>query len=265
MFDSVLGRATATQGRLGTGAVLSLVAHAAIAGALLWHATRPRVEQHKKDVEVTFFAPAPPPPPPPPPPPAGGGAKVKEPPKVERIERPKPVKTPDTIYDMPEKPKAKRPEPEPEPEPVKAEAPEQPGGVEGGVEGGVQGGTVGGTLGGEIGGKLGGTLGGKLGSPAPPQNVVLPFGAGMNRPSRVAGREPQYTREALAARVEGLAIVKCVIKVDGTLSGCRMIKSIPHMDREILAALATHRYTPVMYQGRPVSVDYVFNIRLKLP
>ncbi len=155
--------------------------------------------------------------------------------------------------------------PEPEPEPAKTEEPEQPGGVEGGVAGGVQGGTVGGQVGGVIGGTLGGTLGGQVGSTAPPQNVVLPFGAGMNRPSKVAGREPQYTREALAARIEGLAIVKCVIRTDGTLANCRTIKSLPHMDREILAALATHRYTPVMYQGRPVSVDYVFNIRLKLP
>ena len=53
MFDSVLGRATATQGRLGTGTALSIVAHVAIAGAILWQATRPRTEK-PKDVEVTF-------------------------------------------------------------------------------------------------------------------------------------------------------------------------------------------------------------------
>jgi len=87
----------------------------------------------------------------------------------------------------------------------------------------------------------------------------------MNRPSKIAGRDPTYSREALAARVEGLAIVKCVIKTDGSLENCRMIKSLPHMEKEILAALATHRYTPVTFQGRAVSVDYVFNIRLKMP
>ncbi|XXY84618.1 energy transducer TonB [Sorangium sp. So ce295] len=235
----------------------------AIAGAILWQATRPRTEK-PKDVEVTFFAPAPPPPPPPPPPPAGGGAK--RPPKVERVEQPKPVKTPDTIYDMPQKPKAKAPEPEPKPEPVKEDAPEQPGGVEGGVQGGVQGGTVGGEVGGQMGGQLGGKVGGQVGSTAPPQNVVLAFGAGMERPKEVSGCRPSFTREALAARVEGLALVKCVITPAGKLTSCRIAKGLPHMNEAILNTLTTTcRYTPVIYQGRPVSVDYTIPIRLKMP
>ena len=58
----------------------------------------------------------------------------------------------------------------------------------------------------------------------------------MNRPpERTEGRSaPQYTREALEARVQGLMIVKCVVQLSGKLENCRIIKPLPHMD-EIMA------------------------------
>lgn len=271
MFDSVLGRTTATQGRLGLGAVLSVAAHAAVLAAVIWGVTRPHVEQ-KRDLEVTFYAaplqPAPSPPPPPPPP-AGDGADPATP---ERVEPPRPVTTAETLVELPKKPRprAKKPEPQlelqPEPRPTAESAPEPPAAVASTtIDGGSTGGPKEGITGGAHGGVQNGTPGGTQGGTAPPQNVVIPFGPGMTRPSRIAGRDPQYTREALTARVEGVAIVRCVIKVDGTLTRCRMVKSLPHMDREILAAVSTQRFTPVMFQGRPTSVEYTFLYRFKLP
>jgi periplasmic protein TonB len=37
------------------------------------------------------------------------------------------------------------------------------------------------------------------------------------------------------------------------------------MDQVVLAALAQQRWTPVTFQGRPVSVDYMFPFTFKLP
>src|SRR5215813_8359335 len=70
MFDAVLQRSTAPRSRLGTGAVLSVLLHAAGLTALLWISTRPEVKEYSKDVSVKFIVPLPPAPPPPPPPPA---------------------------------------------------------------------------------------------------------------------------------------------------------------------------------------------------
>jgi len=94
---------------------------------------------------------------------------------------------------------------------------------------------------------------------------VLPFGAGMTRPRLLSGHDPSYTREALVAKVSGTMIVKCVITTAGRIEGCRIIKGLPHMERAVLEAMASRHYTPVMYQGRAVAVDYVFNIKLVLP
>jgi periplasmic protein TonB len=170
------------------------------------------------------------------------------------------VKKPDTLVEAKEKEKV-REEPKPEERPQENG---QPGGMEGGKEGGV----IGGKIGGEVGGDPRGEIGGKLGNPpverAAPTNAVLPFGAGMVRPTRIGGRDPVYTREAREAHVEGLAIAKCVLQSSGELTGCRLVKGLPFMDRAILDALATYRFTPVLFQGRPVSVEYVINVRLKL-
>jgi protein TonB len=249
MFDSVLGRGSAPRSRFGTGAIVSVCAHVALVGVALWLSSGRAVETKEETIVKFFAAPAPPPPPP-----AAKGASST--PKVEpKVEKKKPVRKPDVIVQPKEIPREKPAEAEPEasPEPAVEDEPE---GVEGGVEGGVPGGVVGGVVGGTLGGQVGAQGSG---------SEVLPFGEGMSRPVQIEGRDPVYTREALEARVEGLMIVKCVISVEGKLERCRVIKPLPHMEKAVLEALATKRFSPVTFQGRPVSVDYVFNIRLVMP
>ncbi|MBI5542894.1 MAG: energy transducer TonB [Deltaproteobacteria bacterium] len=97
------------------------------------------------------------------------------------------------------------------------------------------------------------------------RSEVLAFGEGMTRPELLSGEDPSYTREAIEARVQGTVIVKCTITLDGRLTSCRVVKAVPHMQEAVLAALATRRYRPVTFQGQPVTVDYVFTIKLVLP
>jgi protein TonB len=60
-------------------------------------------------------------------------------------------------------------------------------------------------------------------------------------------------------------IVKCVITTEGRVEKCRIIKPLAHMEQAVLDALYAARYKPVTFQGRPVQVDYTFNIKLSLP
>ena len=52
---------------------------------------------------------------------------------------------------------------------------------------------------------------------------------------------------------------------DGDVENCKIIKGLPHMDEAVLQTLETWRYTPVRYQGKPISVSYTFNVKLDLP
>ena len=100
---------------------------------------------------------------------------------------------------------------------------------------------------------------------APAPAAVLPFAEGMTRPTPIAAVAPAYTREALEARVEGSVIAKCVVTTSGSLTGCRIVKGVPHMDQAVLNALVASKYQPATLQGKPVSVDYIFTMRLVLP
>jgi periplasmic protein TonB len=233
MFDSVLERNIPPR-RLGRGALMSFAVHAALLALALYISSRPKSDRNEKLRTVTFFSP----PPPPPPPPAGGGAQVRKP------EPKKVIKKPDTVVQTKakiEKPPETKPDPEPNPE---------PGGVAGGVPGGVPGGVVGGVPGGVVGGT--GT-------------EVIPFGAGMERPTLMAKPSLTYSKEAMAMKVGGLALAKCIINLDGSLTQCKITKSLPYMDQQILESLRSWKYTPVMYQGHPQRVEMIVQIRVPAP
>jgi len=263
MFDSVLSKSGAPQSNVA-GLGLTLVVCGLVAGAV---AVLPSAgtQELPKSVDVTFVSAraSAPPPPPPPPPPAGGGAATTE--ATPKQKQQKPKRDPLTLQST----EAKRePEkvPEPEPEPAQPEpetaAPSAPGGEPGGVAGGVVGGVAGGVVGGVAGGTVGGVVGGVPGGGG---NAAVPFGPGMTRPEQVSGDAPSYTREAIAARVEGKVLVRCIITTHGEVRDCKVIKPLPMLDEVVLTALQTSRFTPVTYQGRPEAVQYLFTFNFKLP
>ena len=64
---------------------------------------------------------------------------------------------------------------------------------------------------------------------------------------------------------EGLVIAKCLITREGRIKNCKIIQSLSAMDAPVLEALESRRYTPVLFKGQPVAVDYVFRIKLARP
>jgi protein TonB len=60
-------------------------------------------------------------------------------------------------------------------------------------------------------------------------------------------------------------LAKCTITTEGALTHCRIIKSLPYMDQPVLDALATWRFTPIIFEGKAVNVAYTvpFVFRLK--
>ena len=88
----------------------------------------------------------------------------------------------------------------------------------------------------------------------------------MTKPALIERVKPvTYTPQALAARVEGTMIVRCTITAEGHVEKCTVLKTLPFLEQEVLDSLYSSRYTPVMYQGKPVSVGYTFTVRLVPP
>ncbi|MCC6522547.1 MAG: energy transducer TonB [Polyangiaceae bacterium] len=250
MFDAVLRPRTIAKGRSTRGAVVSLGVHILILGGVMWLSSRPR-EEKAADPEVTFFNPAGKGLPGKPPLPLGKPDGRIEPPKPDKPKAPK-----KDAFMKPRDPNAQLPKP--------ATSAADSGGAADDIYGDPSGDPSGVPWGDPNGTPGAGSPTGEMPPPPPPpapeppkpQNAVIPFGAGMERPHKVAGPDPTYTREAREARIEGKMLVQCVITTDGTLSGCSILKSLPFMDQAVLAALAQQRWTPVSFQGQPVSVMY---------
>lgn len=242
MFKSVIERQRA--GRLGTGVWVSAGVHAALLGAvLLISARRPEPEPvctmapislktHRVELQPQGTPPAAAPPP----------RAAAQPPRRREVTPPQEV----------------RPLP---PEPLKpAEhepAPALPGTGTLASTGG--GGSVGPPEG------IGSGVGPTLINPGSTGEDVEPFGQGMTPPVMVGGPAIEYTPQALVAGVQGTLIARCVITLEGQVRDCRVIKGLPHMDAAVMDALEARRYQPVTFQGKAVSVSYVFTVRLKLP
>jgi protein TonB len=78
-----------------------------------------------------------------------------------------------------------------------------------------------------------------------------------------AGRRIEYTPQASAARVRGVMRVQCVLTIAGQVTDCRVMAGVPFMEDAVVQALTSRRYTPVLFQGKPVSVKYNFAVDLR--
>lgn len=101
--------------------------------------------------------------------------------------------------------------------------------------------------------------------PPPPENVVEFNPQTMTAPAMVSGPNVEYTTEALERGVEGTMVIRCIVSVDGSVHGCKVVKGLPFMNGAVLSALEARRYKPAIAAGKPAAVAYTFTIKLALP
>ncbi len=95
-------------------------------------------------------------------------------------------------------------------------------------------------------GSLGGTGGG----------VYRP-GNGITLPQLVREVKPQYTSDAMRAKIQGTVWVECVVRPDGSVGDAHVIRSLDStfgLDEAALAAARQWRFRPGTRMGEPVSV-----------
>jgi Gram-negative bacterial TonB protein C-terminal len=99
-----------------------------------------------------------------------------------------------------------------------------------------------------------------------PGGDVMPFVSGqMTPPVLIYGNRLRHTARAFDAHVSGLIIARCTITCRGEVTQCSIRKGLPHMDQAAILTLESRRYLPVLYQGRPITMQYNFHLRLEPP
>lgn len=248
MFDDILiesgNKPSARDGWLTV--LFSLIVHTTVLGSVMaaGYYARQHPDMVRKPISAFVVAQAPAPPPPPPPPAASSKSTAV------KIEQPNVRKasfvTPNEI-----------PKETPQPD-ATSEKVDEANGVAGGQQGGVEAGIVGGVIGGVAGGVLGGQLGGTGTGP-------LRVGGNVLAPQVLQRIEPQYTSEALLARVQGIVILEAIIDIAGRVTDVRVLKPLPKgLDASAMDAVRQWRFKPGTLDGNPVPVIFNLTVNFRL-
>ena len=79
------------------------------------------------------------------------------------------------------------------------------------------------------------------------------LGSGVTTPQLVREVKPQYTSDAMRAKIQGEVLVECVIKADGTVGDVQVIRSLDStfgLDQEAIKAVRQWRFRPGTAEGR---------------
>ena len=100
---------------------------------------------------------------------------------------------------------------------------------------------------------------------SPSGRVPERVGGAVTTPRVISGPKPEYTPEAMQARVEGTVVMEVLVDEDGRVPDARVIRSIPLLDQTALDTVKTWRFTPAQLNGTPVPVLVIveldFNLR----
>ena len=82
-------------------------------------------------------------------------------------------------------------------------------------------------------------------------------GSGIELPRLLREVKPQYTADAMRAKVQGTVVLECIVLPDGTVGDIHVTRSLDGvfgLDQEAIKAAKQWRFVPGMKQGQPVSV-----------
>jgi periplasmic protein TonB len=94
------------------------------------------------------------------------------------------------------------------------------------------------------------------------------IGNGVLPPELIHRTSPQYTAEAMRAKIQGVSLLSGIVGVDGTLQDIRVSRSLDGtfgLDQEAIKCVRQWRFRPGTRQGRAVpvyvTIEVAFNLR----
>jgi protein TonB len=92
-------------------------------------------------------------------------------------------------------------------------------------------------------------------------------GAGITLPRVLREVKPQYTADAMRAKVQGTVLLECIVGTDGSVGEARVVRSLDAvfgLDQEAVKAARQWRFAPGMRQGQPVPVIVTIELTFTL-
>ena len=82
-------------------------------------------------------------------------------------------------------------------------------------------------------------------------------GNGVETPRLLQEVKPQYTAQAMRAKIQGEVLLECIVQPDGSVGRIRVVRSLDSsfgLDQEAIKAASKWRFAPGTRQGQPVPV-----------
>ena len=92
-------------------------------------------------------------------------------------------------------------------------------------------------------------------------------GPGVSWPKLIVEVKPNYTAEAMRARIEGVVELDIIVHADGTVGRIRLVRSLDArfgLDAEAIKAVRGWRFDPARYAGKPVQVRVPVEVSFRL-
>jgi protein TonB len=93
-------------------------------------------------------------------------------------------------------------------------------------------------------------------------------GNGVTTPRVLREVRPNYTSDAMRAKVQGVVVLECIVRPDGTVGDVHVTRSLDStfgLDQEAIKAAKAWRFAPGMRMGEPVpvliSIELTFTLR----
>jgi protein TonB len=96
---------------------------------------------------------------------------------------------------------------------------------------------------------------------------VFQPGNGVETPKLLREIKPQYTAQAMRAKIQGTVLLECVVRQDGTVGDIRVKRSLDSafgLDQEAIKAARQWQFAPGTRFGQPVSVLVTIEIAFTL-
>jgi protein TonB len=94
--------------------------------------------------------------------------------------------------------------------------------------------------------------------------AAVRIGGNIKPPTKIRDVRPNYTPEAMRARVQGVVIAEVTVDAAGMVRDARLLRSIPMLDDAALEAVRQWQFTPTMLNGAPVPVVLTVTVNFTL-
>lgn len=96
---------------------------------------------------------------------------------------------------------------------------------------------------------------------------AFPIGNGVTSPIPIKRAQPAYTADAMRRRLQGVVVLNCVVRIDGTCSDIRVVRSLDMvygLDQQAVASAREWRFRPGTRLGEPVPVQVTLEIAFSI-